>query len=173
MKGARDLALPPLLVETLADGLQVVSIERRGLPLFHARLSLPAGAGADPRGKTGLAQFTLDLLRRGTQKRSAQGVDDLIEGMGAHLSADVSMDEAALSITVPSELREEALDALLEVSLSPAFAPDEVASAHHIRLASPAHCRLNLPLSSPPAVWRCSRCFGCCWRAWPGCSGRD
>jgi zinc protease len=136
VKGARDLALPPLLVETLPDGLQLVSIERRGLPLFHARISLPAGAGADPRGKTGLAQFTVDLLRRGTQKRSAQGVDDLVEGMGAHLSADVSMDEAALSISVPSELREQALDALLEVALSPAFAPEEVASARRRALAA-------------------------------------
>jgi len=39
----------------------------------------------------------VDLLRRGPRRRPAQDVDDLIESMGAQLSADVSMEEAALA----------------------------------------------------------------------------
>ena len=93
-----DIALPPLLVEKQPSGLTLAAIRKRGLPLFHARLSLPAGACEDPRGRAGLAQFTTDLLRRGTRRRPAQDVDDLIESMGAHLSAEVSMEEAALVI---------------------------------------------------------------------------
>ena len=104
-----DVALPPLSIEKLPSGLTLLAVHKRGLPLFHARLSLPAGASEDPRGKAGLAQFTLDLLRRGTRRRPAQDVDDLIESMGAHLAADVSMEEAALALTVPAELADRAL----------------------------------------------------------------
>jgi zinc protease len=144
---ARDFKLPPLSVEALPGGLQLVAIQRRGVPLFHARLSLPAGASDDPRGKAGLAQFTVDLLRRGTRARSADQVDELIEGMGASLGADCSMDEAALTLTVPAELRELALDALLEVALTPAFAHDEVSAAVRRALAG-----LQSDLDEPSTV---------------------
>jgi len=131
-----DFQLPPLALEELPTGLKLVAIQRRGLPLFHARLSLPAGASTDPRGKTGLAQFVADLLRRGTLARTADEIDDLIEGMGAHLGVECSMDETAVSLTVLSELREQALDALLEVALAPAFHHEEVTGAQRRTLAA-------------------------------------
>jgi zinc protease len=139
-----DIALPPLLVEKLPSGLTVVGIQKRGLPLFHTRLSLPAGACEDPRGKSGLAQFTIDLLRRGTRRRPAQDVDDLIESMGAQLGVEVSMEEAALSLTVPAELAERALDALLEVALEPAFDEQEVSAARR-RAAAALQSDLDEP----------------------------
>jgi zinc protease len=128
--------LPPLLIETLPGGLQVVAIQKRGLPLFHVRLSLPAGACEDPRGKAGLAAFTTELLRRGTRRRPARDVDDMIESMGAQLFDGASMEEAALSLTVPFELAAQALDALLEVALEPLFDEAEVAAARRRAVAS-------------------------------------
>jgi zinc protease len=131
-----DVELPPLQVEKLPSGMTLLGIQKRGLPLFHVRLSLPAGACEDPRGKAGLAQFTGDLLRRGTRRRPAHDVDEMIESMGAQLYADVSMEEAALALTVPAELAERALDALLEVALEPAFEESEVASARRRTIAA-------------------------------------
>src|SRR5205823_10770518 len=110
-------------------------------------LSLPAGACEDPRGKAGLAHFTLDLLRRGTRRRPAQDVDDLIESMGAQLTTDVSMEEASLALTVPAELSERALDALLEVALEPAFEESEVSAARRRTVAS-----LQSELDEPSTV---------------------
>jgi zinc protease len=132
---ARDVELPPLEIEKLPSGLTLVGIQKRGLPLFHVRLSLPAGACEDPRGKAGLAQYTVDLLRRGTRRRPAHDVDEMIESMGAQLYADVSTEEAALALTVPAELAESALDALLEVALEPAFDEAEVAAARRRTIA--------------------------------------
>ena len=146
LPGAGDVALPPLLIEREPSGLTLLAIQKRGLPLFHARLSLPAGAAEDPRGKAGLASFTVDLLRRGTRHRSAAGVDELIEGMGAQLGADVAMDEAALGLTVPAELSAAALDAMLEVALEPSFPEEEVAMARR-RMLSALQSDLDEPSS--------------------------
>jgi zinc protease len=143
----RDVALPPLQIAEEPNGLTLLAIQRRSVPLFHCRFSAPAGASEDPRGKAGLAQFTADLLRRGTRRRDARGVDELIESMGAHLGADVSMDEAALTLTVPSDLSRQALDALLEVALEPAFAEEEVAAARRRALAA-----LQSDLDEPSTV---------------------
>jgi zinc protease len=129
------LNLPPLEIAQLPGGLRVVAIQKAGLPLFHARLSLPAGSCEDPRGKAGLAQFTVELLRRGTKRRGAREVDDLIESMGAQLFADASLEEAALALTVPFELARASLDALLEVALEPLFDEAEVAAARRRTIA--------------------------------------
>ncbi|HEY2028791.1 MAG TPA: pitrilysin family protein [Myxococcales bacterium] len=129
------MKLPPLLIETLPSGLTAVAIQRRGLPLFHVRLSLPAGTCEDPRGKAGLSSFTVDLLRRGTRRRPAREVDDLIESMGAQLYADASMEEASLALTVPEELAGPSLDALLEVALEPLFDEEEVAAMRRRTIA--------------------------------------
>jgi zinc protease len=142
-----DVALPPLAIEKLPSGLTLLAVQKRGLPLFHARLSLPAGACEDPRDKSGLAQFTVELLRRGTRRRPAHDVDDLIESMGAQLSAEASMEEAALTLTVPAELSGRALDALLEVALEPAFEEGEVSAARRRTVAA-----LQSDLDEPSTV---------------------
>jgi len=127
--------------------LTLLAVQKQGLPLFHVRLSLPAGACEDPREKAGLAQFTVDLLRRGTRRRPAQDVDEMIESMGAHLFADVSTEEAALALTVPAELSGRALDALLEVALEPAFEDAEISAARRRAVAS-----LQSDLDEPSSV---------------------
>ena len=60
----RDVALPPLRIADEPNGLVLIAIQRRSVPLFHYRLSVPAGASEDPRGKAGLAQFTAELAPR-------------------------------------------------------------------------------------------------------------
>jgi zinc protease len=132
----KDVALPQLAIDEQQDGFALAAIQKRVVPLFHVRLSLPAGASFDPRGKAGLAQFTAELLRRGTRARDAHGVDELIEGMGAHLAVDVSLDEVAIGLTVPGELAGAALDAVLEVALEPSFPEAEVTQARRRALAS-------------------------------------
>ena len=57
----KDVALPPHAIVREESGLLLIAIERRGVPLFHARLTFPAGASRDPAGKDGLACFMGDL----------------------------------------------------------------------------------------------------------------
>jgi zinc protease len=147
VSGLKDVALPPHQIVREPSGLTLIAIERRGVPLFHARITFPAGASRDPAGKAGLACFTGDLLRRGTGRRDAHGVDDLVEGMGAHLGIETSADETALGLTVPFELAGGALDALLEVALGPTFPEEEVGSSRRRVLAE-----LQADLDEPSSV---------------------
>ena len=60
------LALPPLCEERLDNGLTLVAAERPRSPIASVALAFKAGSARDPKGKAGLADFVVELLRRGT-----------------------------------------------------------------------------------------------------------
>jgi len=152
---APDVELPPLQIEKLPSGLTLLAIQKRGCPLPRAAF-VAGGSVRGPAGEGGAgAVHRGRCFRRGTRRRPAHDVDDLIESMGAQLYADVSMEEAALALTVPAELSERALDALLEVALEPAFEESEVAAARRRTIAG-----LQSDLDEPSTV------AGRAWSRW-------
>jgi zinc protease len=60
------LTMPASVERTLPNGLRLVIVEQRKLPLLDAVLVLRHGSEADPAGKEGLASLTASLLREGT-----------------------------------------------------------------------------------------------------------
>ncbi|HEX8536763.1 MAG TPA: insulinase family protein, partial [Cystobacter sp.] len=76
------LMLPALHESTTSSGLKVLAAERGPLPLVAMRLVIRAGSALDPKDKHGLADFTARLMRRGTQKRGADELDEAIEFVG-------------------------------------------------------------------------------------------
>ena len=56
----------------LKNGMTVLLMEKRGVPMVRFAAIVKAGSTADPVGQEGLASVTAGLLRKGTNKRSAQ-----------------------------------------------------------------------------------------------------
>src|SRR5437867_1049034 len=52
--------------KTLANGLRVIVVERRGTPLVAAQLLIKNGAEVDPPELAGLSNMTANLLTKGT-----------------------------------------------------------------------------------------------------------
>ncbi|MGC4114385.1 MAG: pitrilysin family protein [Myxococcales bacterium] len=130
------LSLPPLTEKTLGNGLSVIAAQRPRSPVCSASLVFKAGSARDPKGKAGLADFTVELLRRGTKKRPASAIDEALELMGADLRLDTSSDSTAVSVTVPSEHLEPALALVAELVRAPAFDAKEVLSARKRTVAA-------------------------------------
>jgi zinc protease len=104
-----------------------VTVARRGrVPLVAVRLVLASGAAADPRGKEGLADFTMRLLRRGTAHRDAHALDEAIEFVGASLGLFAGEDQVALALTTPAEHLPAMLQVLSELVRVPTFPEEEV-----------------------------------------------
>ena len=129
------LALPPLRRSQLANGLALVVAERRGLPLVSLRLQLAAGSAHEGLSKAGLAEFTAQLLRRGTRTRSASEIDQAIERVGGSLAIEAHPDSISLSASMPSEHLATGLEILADLAQNPRFAPSEVAAARARTLA--------------------------------------
>src|SRR3989304_1930519 len=84
---ARHLQLPSATEARLSNGLAVVIVEDRRLPLVSYRLSFRTGDAHDPPELPGLTEMLTGLLTEGTESLSSREIADEIARMGATLSA--------------------------------------------------------------------------------------
>lgn len=83
-----DVVVPAHQQIRLRNGLQLILISRRDLPLVAFNAVLRGGARLDPADKAGIASLTADLLSYGAGDRDAFAFADAVEGAGGELGAD-------------------------------------------------------------------------------------
>jgi len=110
---------------TLKNGLPVVVVPSKRLPLVDLRLTARAGSVYDPAGKEGLARLTAELLTQGAGKRSAQDVAEAIEFVGGSLSAAAGTEQFSVALEVLTKDLGTGLELFRDVVTSPAFATEE------------------------------------------------
>src|SRR6186997_3061492 len=79
-------------VTTLDNGLKVVILQDRRLPLVSYRLAFLSGDASDPVDHVGLTSAMAAMLTEGTAKYSSRELAEKIERLGAGLSANASDD---------------------------------------------------------------------------------
>ncbi|HET8745083.1 MAG TPA: pitrilysin family protein [Ramlibacter sp.] len=144
---APALHIPTPVRQTLANGLEVVSVRRAGLPLVTARLLIRRGGEMDPPGRAGLASLTAGLLTKGAAGRSAPELAAAAEALGGSLDAFGGWDESGVGITVTTPKLDDALGLLADVVRRPTLAQDELDRARTQALDD-----LQLTLSRPTAL---------------------
>lgn len=127
------VTLPEFHRFTLTSGLEVVVVERPGVPLVHLELMVRGGVWSQE-GRPGLAGFAMDLLDEGTSRRSALEIAEAVEGMGGELVTEARWDHSVVSLNLLSPRLEEGLALMAEVTLAPAFSPDEVERVRRERM---------------------------------------
>jgi zinc protease len=113
-------------VRILSNGLQVIVIERRSLPLITLRLAAKAGAEADPPDGSGTAQMVSALLNQGTGRRSALEIAEAVDRIGGSLDTGAEWDSSYADLRVLSDQAETAFDLLADMVMNPTFASSEV-----------------------------------------------
>jgi zinc protease len=121
-----SLALPTFRERVLDGGLRVRVARMPRLPEVAIRLVLDAGAGAEDPGEAGVAALAARVLPEGAAGRTAPGMAEWLDHLGAGFSAGVSHDSVQLGMHALSDTVDEALDYLAAVVLAPAFFPEEV-----------------------------------------------
>ena len=117
----------PRAAETrLANGLRVIVVEKRDLPIVSATIVAPAGGARDPAGKAGTASLTAGLMTKGTTTRTAEQIAEQVESLGGSIGAGADWDAAFASVTVKADQVDPALAILADVARNPAFAQAEI-----------------------------------------------
>ena len=122
----KPLVLPVPEVRRLSNGLTVVAIERRSLPLLTLRLVVKSGGEADPLALAGTAQFVAGLLNQGTARRGAHEIAEAIDFVGGSIETAAEWDNSFAALTVLSDHADLGFDLLADVVLQPTFAAAEV-----------------------------------------------
>jgi len=119
-----SVKLPAFQRATLANGAEIVLMEKRDTPLVSMTVVVRGGALADAPGKEGTASLAAELMQKGAGKRDAAQFAEAIESAGGELGAGAGTESLSLSANFLARdaglMLELAGDALLRPRLDPA-----------------------------------------------------
>lgn len=144
---SRPVSLPTTFEKTLANGLRVVAVERRNVPLITAQLIIRSGGETDPSNKPGLAALTAGLLAQGTTSRTALQIAQATDALGAELEAQADWDGSVVSVNATTPKFRAAFEVFADVVRRPAFAEIEIARTKTRTLSA-----LQLTYNDPSAL---------------------
>ena len=123
---AKEIDVGKVEIFKLRNGLSVVLVPRADLPKVDVGLTVRAGTQDDPVGKESLAQWTAQMLTKGTKTRSADDISATIEQLGGSLAASAAGESIEVGCGALSKDLETCLDLLADVTLRPKFPPKEM-----------------------------------------------
>lgn len=124
--GLRPLNLPEPFETTLANGLEVVIVEDRRLPLVSFRLAFRSGDANDPESLPGLSDMMSHLLTEGTETRTSRQIAEEVERIGATLTVGSGSDFTTVAASALSIYSDESLELMADVTLRSSFPQNEL-----------------------------------------------
>ena len=125
---------PEIRRRTLDNGVRVMTVEHREVPVISVLALVPFGAAADPDARPGLAAMTGDLLDEGCGSLDALGLHDALGRIGAHLDTEVGADATLLGMSVLERFAPRALALLSEIVGAPRLEAHEFDRVRDLRL---------------------------------------
>jgi zinc protease len=124
--GDRPFMVPPVKTAKLENGMELFVIERPDLPKVAVRLATKAGSVHNPAGKEGLADLTVETMKRGTKTRSALQVEDELGDLGTAVFGGANRESSEVAFEVLKRNLAPAMTVFADVVRNPAFPADEV-----------------------------------------------
>lgn len=118
--------LPPVKKLKLPNGMIVVLMEQREVPVVSFNFRLRAGSVLDPQGREGTASLTAGLLRRGTKTKSADQIAAELDFIGGEFAATANADSTFGGAEFLTKDLPKGMELLSEILLNPIFPDAEV-----------------------------------------------
>ena len=122
----RPLNIPEHFETTLSNGLGLVLVEDKRLPLTSFRLAFRFGDSNDPASLPGLSDMMAHLLTEGTANRTSRQIAEEVERLGATLAVGSSSDFTTVAASALSVYGDEVLGLLSDVTLGATFPQNEI-----------------------------------------------
>ncbi len=129
------VSFPPFEGASIANGLEVWTVENHEQPIVSISLYVRGGSTFDPRHREGLASSVAELMTKGTLSRSATQIAEEIDFVGGSLSASSSWDAVTLNVSVLSKYLNVAVDLLSDIVTNSTFPEEELERLRIQRLA--------------------------------------
>lgn len=134
--GPAPLVKPPLpWTGQLANGLTVMGIEDRELPVVAFELAIDGGRLRDDPARPGAANLLARMLMRGTARRDRQTFEAALQALGADLAAEARDERLVIRGTGLARSFAALLSLMEEALLEPRWDPAELALVKSATLA--------------------------------------
>ncbi len=126
----KSIPAPQIVKKTLANGLEVWVLPRKGLPRVDYVLAVRgAGFVADDVQHPGFARLMAGLLNEGTAKRDSRAIAEAAESLGGVVGGNAGADGVTVAGNATASNAAAMLALLAEVARQPSFPAKEVALA--------------------------------------------
>ncbi len=120
------LVLPAIQRTELANGAQLILLEKHNVPLVQVNLVVRTGYASDPANLIGLANMTADLMDEGAAGRDALQLADEIDFLGASIRVRAAGHHTTVSLHTPLAQLNPALELMADIALRPDFPEAEL-----------------------------------------------
>jgi len=131
-----ELVLPAMQRFTLKNGLEVLVVPRKDLPVVSFGIAVQAGGYDEDRDALGVSDFVAAMLRRGTKTRTADQISQAIDFVGGSLGAQATNESTNAICTALSKDAKLCLDLLSDILLHPSFPESEMGEVRDEMLAA-------------------------------------
>jgi zinc protease len=119
---------------TLSNGVQVVFLPHRELPLVQADLVFRAGAACEAADRSGLCDLAASMHLEGTKRRDKFAFQSALAALGTNLWCRTNEDRTLFSMQCLESRLDESMELLAEAILEPAFPAEEFGDLQERRL---------------------------------------
>jgi zinc protease len=109
----------------LANGMTLVIVPRRDVPLVAFQMVIRGGALGDPADRAGCASLTAGLLDKGAGERDAAAFAESVEGAGGSFAATAGPECISINGQFLAQDQARMLELLADALLAPRFSPPE------------------------------------------------
>lgn len=113
-------------METQKKDILRFSFKQSASPVAYCALSAKCGTRDEEPGHNGLAHFTEHMFFKGTAKRGANAINNVLERVGGELNAYTTKEETVLHSTLLKEDLPKAIDLLMELAFTSTFPQKEL-----------------------------------------------
>ena len=123
---AGQIRMPTYQRVSLDNGAAVFVMPKKDLPLVSMRVSVRGGAEADPAGMNGMGSVAIEMLTRGTEKRSREKLAEDLDQLGIRVQTAMSNQTASIELEFLSKDTAQVFALLEEILLQPKFDDSEL-----------------------------------------------
>ena len=120
----------------LSNGLELLVLEKRAIPMIAFGLVFKTGAAGDPVALPGLAAFATAMLQEGTATRSSKQIADEFEFIGSQLSASTGRERTIVGAETLVRHFPKALELVSDLLQNPTFPEEELVRVRSQRLTA-------------------------------------
>jgi zinc protease len=120
-----SLQAPSVWSETLANGLAVLGIEDREIPLVQFELRFKGGLLADDPERIGVANLLAESMTEGTANRTSAELEQAIDLLGASINVFSGRESFVISGSTLARTFSETMALVEEILMEPRYDPEE------------------------------------------------
>jgi len=114
-----EVTVPEIYESELANGIEVFGIENTEVPLVLFTLSIKGGQLVEDPNHLGAANFTSEMLSKGTQNKTTEQLEEAIQQLGASINIYASKDETVIRVNTLAKNYDKTLALVEEILLQP------------------------------------------------------